>query len=106
MEENQEIKVTKINECIVNLEVPSIDIRHYPIYKTSDLESDGELFARAAEFGKELIRRHNEGEIYAIGYRQWKDGKIHLVLRKTTDGGKTILQRVLGVDEKFQPIDV
>lgn len=97
------IKVTKLESKIVTLEVPKIDVKHYPIYAIDDSEEDGHLFARAAEYGEELIRRHDRGETYAIGYRMWKNGKIHLVLRRVVNG--KLMQRIVGVDDDFVELE-
>lgn len=100
--EESGIRVSRIAGNVVELEVPEIEVKHYPVYRL-DGESDGELFQRAVEFGDELIRRHDKGEIYCVGYRFCQDGKVHLVLRKTTNEGLT--QRILGVDDDFKAIE-
>lgn len=97
------IKISKVSSNIVNIKIPSIEVDYYPIWR-ADGESEPELFHRATKYATELLRRHECGEPYAIGYREQEDGKIHMVIRMTKDSGRIILQRILGIDEDFKPI--
>jgi hypothetical protein len=96
------IKVTKLEQDIVNLEIPRIEVKRYPIWRSND-ESDDALYKRAQKYARELIKRHDSGEPYAIGYREYKDGELHMVIRQVRDG--VIFQKVLGFDDDFKEIN-
>ncbi len=95
------VLVDYVGKNIVNLRIPHLEVDHYPIYRNDD-ESDADLRHRVNLYADELIKRHDAGEPYAIGYREWSDGKVRLVVRKVE--GEKILERVIGLDDDFRAI--
>jgi hypothetical protein len=91
--------IYKLAEGVATLEIPEIDVKNYPIYR-DDNEDDNSLFGRINAYADELVRRHDVGEPYALGYRVIRSNEPpRLIIRKVVDGRR--YEKILGIDHDF-----